>query len=159
MTVYVVPIRRSNAEAAFRAQQEHHRYRRLAVEKGHGRYATTEYRYSHPIEWRRSLQSGPTEVSLSNCHLILWTGEIQIGSPPQSFQVHFDTGSADSWIPSKNCDSTCNAFPDWRKYDAARSRSYQPASDNPTLNKFKLHYKDGEWVRWDLPRPVSSEWS
>ena len=148
MAVHLVPIRRSNSNAAFWAQHEHHRNRRLEVEKIHRRTGEKPvYPYAHPSEWRRSLQSGSSEISLSNCHLILWSGEIQLGSPPQDFQVHFDTGTADFWIPSKDCDSTCNAFPDWRKYDSARSATYEIASDNPALNKFKLFYEDGEWVR------------
>lgn len=155
MAVHLVPIRRSNSNAAFWAQHEHHRNRRLEVEKIHRRTGEKPvYPYAHPSEWRRSLQSGSSEISLSNCHLVLWSGEIQVGSPPQTFQVHFDTGTSDFWIPSKDCDSTCNAFPDWRKYDAARSATYEIASDNPALNKFKLFYEDGEWVSAAISRGI-----
>lgn len=34
---------------------------------------------------------------------IVWYGLIQVGSPPKSFRLDFDTGSADLWIPSKDC--------------------------------------------------------
>ena len=142
MVAAVVPLRRSNdRKKTFLDQQNHHRERRLAAKTASQR----KLEYAHPIEWRRSL-SGATEVALSNCHLVLWSGEVELGSPGQPFLVHFDTGTADSWVPSKECDDTCNAFPDWRKYDSSASATYEEASDSPALNEFQIFYQDGEWV-------------
>lgn len=152
----------------FWAQYEHHHNRRLAAvqvqERRRRRGLTTteavtkgdEGEYSHPSQWRRILSTddddavGMTEIALSNCHLVLWSGPIHVGTPPQEFQVHFDTGTSDIWIPSQQCDDSCLAFPHWRRYDSNASSTYGIAADFPEENYFQLHYADGEWVRTSL---------
>jgi hypothetical protein len=154
---------------AFWAQHDHHRDRRLALvekekEADDQQQQQPQQPYAHPSQWRRTLvdptsttttTSSTSAIPLSNCHLILWSGPIQVGNPPQEFLVHFDNGSSDIWIPSKECD--CTAFPDWRKYDASASSSYEIASDNAELNYFKLQYQDGEWVRTGTVRILKRE--
>lgn len=53
-------------------------------------------------------------------------GTVQIGNPPQSFEVIFDTGSSNLWIPKVGC--THCGFPFFakkNKYDHEKSTSYE----------------------------------
>jgi hypothetical protein len=176
-TIQAVPVRRNKArlQNAFLAQQRHHTQRRLQhqerqrrdllsnPQQGNHHDSTTNIKSAassykkHPSQWRWLAETAnPDEsipggdigaVKLSNCHLVLWSGEISLGTPGQSFAVDFDTGSSDLWIASAKCDETCYAFSDWRKYDETKSSTYQAASTDADLNHFSVEYEDGELVR------------
>lgn len=48
-------------------------------------------------------------------------GEIALGTPEQTFEVIFDTGSSDLWVASSQCDSSCGRH---SKYNSAASSTY-----------------------------------
>lgn len=48
-------------------------------------------------------------------------GPITLGTPAQTFNVIFDTGSSDLWVASSNCDSSCGRH---AKYNSAKSSTY-----------------------------------
>ncbi|XP_005389752.2 PREDICTED: gastricsin [Chinchilla lanigera] len=63
-------------------------------------------------------------------------GEISLGTPPQSFQVLFDTGSSNLWVPSIYCKSlACTTHP---RFNPNESSTYTSAGQS-----FSLQYGSG----------------
>lgn len=53
-------------------------------------------------------QLGDVVVKLKDFMNTEYYGSIQIGTPPQSFAVIYDTGSANLWVPGQGCDGCGN---------------------------------------------------
>jgi hypothetical protein len=78
-----------------------------------------------------SLSSSSSKVKSSHSEIIKdyanaqYYGAVSVGTPPQSFQVIYDTGSSNLWIPEKNC-VHCGYFfiHKKNKYDQDLSSTY-----------------------------------
>lgn len=74
-------------------------------------------------------------VDLTN-QILSYIGSINIGSQGQTFNVVFDTGSSNLWIPSKECTSdTCTSK---HQYDHAGS-----STSHNSAEQFAIHYGTG----------------
>ncbi|XP_071642377.1 lysosomal aspartic protease-like [Temnothorax longispinosus] len=90
----------------------------------------------------RRLRSDPDQtVSLINYKNLQYCGTIEIGTdPPQTFKILFDTGSAELWVPSKDCDVSQFACSEHNTYDNAMSHTYVPDGE-----EFSIIYRNERW--------------
>ena len=75
-------------------------------------------------------------LPLKSYFTLLYYGPITIGTPPQSFQIDFDTGSSSLWVPSSEC--TTSICAPHRKYNHDRSSTYQQDG-----RRFSIQYGKG----------------
>jgi len=91
------------------------------------------------VNLRNKLASanGEDEEPLKDYSDTSYLGEVDIGTPPQKFQVVMDTGSANLWVASSQC-TTTRSCANKNQYDASKSSTYK--SDN---EKFSIQYGTG----------------
>ncbi|RCN25169.1 hypothetical protein ANCCAN_29120, partial [Ancylostoma caninum] len=65
-------------------------------------------------------------------------GTVQIGTPPQTFQLLFDTGSSNLWVPCKNCKASDLACDFHKKFDCKKSKTC-----TETNQPFEIQYGSG----------------
>ncbi|XP_045152982.1 pregnancy-associated glycoprotein-like [Echinops telfairi] len=82
------------------------------------------YRHSTISKYFLSQESkGVPKKALQNYLDMAYIGTISIGTPPQEFEVIFDTGSTDLWVPSIYCHSS--ACSDHNVFHPLRSSTFQ----------------------------------
>jgi len=90
--------------------------------------------------------AAPGEIVIKDYQNAQYFGEMSVGTPAQTFDVIFDTGSANLWVPASDC-SNCGGriVGKKSKYDRTKSSTYV-VDDAP----FAIEYGSG---------PVSGNWS
>lgn len=77
-------------------------------------------------EAKPQVKQGPENESIKDYANAQYFGAVTLGNPPQSFQVIFDTGSSNLWVPKVGCTHCGNPFFGKKsKYDHDTSSSYQ----------------------------------
>merc|ERR1712123_170451 len=74
-------------------------------------------------------------------------GPIELGTPGQTFNVIFDTGSSNLWVPSATCKIWELACQLHNRYDHDESSTYKPDG-----TEFVIHYGSGSvegFMSWD----------
>jgi len=86
------------------------------------------------------------DIVIKNYQNAQYYGEVTVGTPAQTFNVIYDTGSSNLWVPAKDCSNCGGKFIGKKnKYDRDASSTYV-VDDSP----FAIQYGSG---------PVSGNWS
>jgi cathepsin D len=89
------------------------------------------------IKEKYAMADGTFNEKLNDFGDAQYYGQISIGTPAQTFQVIFDTGSSIAWVPGKQCESSgCRAH---KKFDCEQSSTCQS-----TENGMQLSYGTGQ---------------
>ncbi|XP_017323541.1 pepsin A [Ictalurus punctatus] len=103
---------------------------KTARQRLHEKGLWEEYRKKYPYNPLVKFQQTGTEP-LTNDADLSYYGVISIGTPPQSFQVIFDSGSANLWVPSIYCSS--QACQNHNKFNPTQSSTFRTKNQALTI--------------------------
>lgn len=97
---------------------------------------------AHPSNTKHITRRSTGADALQDDSETLWQGTVEVGTPSVKFNVDFDTGSSDFFLPGPNCDSSCDGH---TVYDTSSSSTATNQNQ-----KFSLAYGDGSTVEGDI---------
>jgi len=96
-------------------------------------------RYGIPQEISKSTDKSSNSIIIKDYENAQYFGVIEVGTPPQSFTVIYDTGSSNLWVPRVGCTHCGLPFgPTKSKYDSTESSSFQEDGED-----FEIMYGSG----------------
>jgi len=95
--------------------------------------ALREHRAAQGIYATSSKTSGYFTETINTMYLTVWWGSIQFGSPPQTLDVLFDTGSSNLWIPCLGCGNCV-------------SKVFSPARSNTSKDLGETFHNVRDWL-------------
>merc|ERR1712046_323594 len=98
-------------------------------------YATNNKELLAPKCLSAKYADGSNDIVISDFQNAQYYGPVSIGTPPKTFNVIFDTGSSNLWVPDTKCGLACIAK---SKYDSSKSSTFKA---NGTV--FKIMYGSG----------------
>ena len=92
---------------------------------------------------RGTIQREEENVILHDLKNAQYYGTLKVGTPPQEFEVIFDSGSSDLWVPSLTCSSKSMNCASKTTFDKSKSSSYSDVSSG-AKTVFDIMYGSGE---------------
>lgn len=115
-----LPLERRNNQVSVKSLQAHLKQVAAKYRRGFAAYEANKG-HAHPLSIpssSKTMKRGAGNVPLMSQDVDLWYASIDVGTPAKTFTVSIDTGSADLFLPSVDCDDSCDGH---NRYDPSKS--------------------------------------